>query len=103
MTSRAEHFRLKAKHAQRTPGHVAPKLPARDTDTTWIGPFISSLQGAQSFGVNAMIALPLGVTEEERSVKLRKLSSMGLLHMRVVRFKGEFAGYLWTLTEAGTF
>ena len=42
--SRASHYQRTSKAAQRQ-GVAKATLPARDTDTTWIPEFVSSIQG----------------------------------------------------------
>lgn len=103
MVSRATHYRAKAKHDQRGFGESKPALPPRDTTTAWVGPFVSSIQGlTEPFSADSIIALSLGATTEERTVKLRELSKLGVLRMYALWENKEFVGYRWKLTEEGT-
>jgi hypothetical protein len=99
--SRASHYQRTSKAAQRQ-GVAKPKLPARDTDTTWIPEFVSSIQGITTpFNSSSIIAASLGSTEEERVTKLRELSKRGILRMSAHRQDGIFIEYRWELDEGG--
>lgn len=98
---RKAHAIHKAQHAQRD-GEEKRTLQPVGTDTTWMGEFVSSIQGITTpFGVESVIALQLGDTREERIVRLRKLSALGVLHMSSRFENGHFVEFLWTLTEQG--
>lgn len=102
MVSRAAHYAAKAKHAQRPLGAVQPKLPERDTNTAWMGEFMSSIQGLTTpFNADAVFCLPLGDTNRERELRLRDLSKMGSLLMSAYRVNGYFVEYRWQLGPLG--
>jgi hypothetical protein len=99
MVSRAEHYRRTTKHAQRH-GQEKPKMAARDTDTTWIPEFMSSIQGLEGyFNADSIIAVQLDADKNERLRKLRELSSRGLLVMSAHREQGFFVEYRWRLVN----
>jgi len=102
MTSRSEYYRNQSKHAQRGIGEK-PTPSKRDTNTAWIPEFVSSIQGLQGqFNVQSLIAMQLGATKDERLLRLRELSKMGILHMSSHRENGVFVEYRWELTAEGT-
>lgn len=98
---RAAHARNKKRHDQRQFGEVKPKSISQDVSTTWVGPFVESLQGLTTWiNANSILALPLGATKREREFRLRQLSKMGILRMYVYK-DHEFVEYRWELTEGG--
>lgn len=102
MTSRSQHYHNKKRHDQRD-GFEKPAPAKRDTDTTWISEFVSSIQGISTpFNADSMIAMQLGETHEARELRLRELSRRGILRMYAYRSNGEFVEYRWELTAAGT-
>lgn len=102
MTSRAVHYRNKARHDQREFATPKPKSVSQEESTKWMGEFISSIQGiTTSFGADSMIALQLGGTTEDRVLKLRALSKLGVLHMSAYKVDGKFVEYRWELTAQG--
>lgn len=99
--SRAAHYRRTAKAAQRH-GQEKPKMAARDTDTTWIGEFLSSIQGLDMyFTADSIIASSLGETQYIRMIKLRHLAQMGVIHMSAHWEDGKFVEYRFILTDRG--
>lgn len=99
--SRASHYQRTSKAAQRQ-GVAKPKLPARDTATVWIPEFVSSIQGLDNyFTADSIICASLGTTEEERMVKLRQLSKLGVIHMVAHWDREKFVEYRFILTETG--
>lgn len=102
MGSRASYYHSVNKHAQRQ-GVAKPKPIPRNSDTAWIGEFLSSIQGTSHFGVNSIIALQLGATPEARMLKLRQASRFGILRMFMYRAPGATeTEYRWELTAEGT-
>jgi len=102
MTSRAAHYRNKARHDQREFGTAKLQSTPRDEGTQWIGEFVSSVQGlSQQLTSGSIICLQLGRTADERVLKLRELSKMGILHMSAYKVNGQFVEYRWQLTPAG--
>jgi|SRR6478609_5961914 len=99
MTTRAQYYRNTTKHAQRGIAEKPVSKPM-GTDTTWISEFVSSIQGlVGQFNSDSMIALQLG-DREQRVVRLRKLSAMGILRMSSHFKNGHFVEFRWEL-DAG--
>lgn len=100
MTSRAAHYRNKARHAQRAFGEVKPRLLDRDEGTAWQGAFIATLSNDMpAFNADSPIAAPLGSTTEARVLRLRELCKIGVLHMSAYREGSTFIEYRWTVTK----
>ena len=101
MASRASHYRAEARHSQRN-GVPKAKLKPVGTDTIWVSGWLDEIQGAGPFGVDSVLALPLGSTPRERELKLRQASALGVLQMSALRVAGVFIKYVWELTPSGT-
>lgn len=100
MVSRATHYRNKARHDQREFGEVKPRLLNRDDSTAWRGAYIATLSNDMpAFNADSPIAAPLGATTEDRVVRLRELSKIGVLRMSAYRENGTFIEYRWTVTK----
>lgn len=99
MVSRAAHYRNKARHAQREFGEAKPRLLSRDEGTTWMPTFIASLNNGDTLTVHSEAVLPLANTAEERTLKLRELSKIGVLRMYAYRENGLFVEYRWTVKK----
>lgn len=96
MTSRSEYYRNASKHAQRGIGEK-PKSQPVGSDTTWIPEFVSSIEGLTGqFNSDSLIALQLG-DREQRIVRLRQLSAMGVLRMSSHFEDGHFVEFRWEL------
>lgn len=96
MVSRTAHFRAQERHAQRPVGAAKPQLPARDTDTVWIGQFVAQLSTVEGYlTVDSSIVQQLGHTASDREIKLRELSRRGVLRMSVQRDGDRFIEYCW--------
>ena len=100
MVSRASHYRNQARHSQRNFGEVKPRLLDRDEGTAWQGPFIATLSNTMpEFNADSPIAASLGETSKTRTLRLRELCKIGVLHMRAHREENVFVEYRWTVTK----
>jgi hypothetical protein len=96
MVSRRTHYSNQRRHSQREFGVAKPRLLPRDEGTAWQGSYVASLQGVtEEFNADSPVAAELGHTSEERVLRLRELSKLGVLHMRAHRVDGVFIEYRW--------
>ena len=87
---------MSGRHDQR--GSASKPVVTRD-DLSWASEFFSSIEGLTTpLRADSLIAMQLGATPAEREIKLRKLSSMGFMHMSVKQTEdGKFSHYEWRL------
>ena len=100
MASRAEHFRAKAKHAQRDAGYVKPAPLDNDSWITAGMEACRKLAGEMDNILLYSYALEMDITAEESDRRLRHLSKLGFLKMTAERDEeGNFIRYVWSMVD----